>query len=289
MEGETRLFRTASCQRQPIFPRSIAGEPEAKTCRDQEMAFFNGHADKHGDFNPFCDRGWRTLARRFEELVRPSRPIVLLDVGCGTGRSRQLYMRHAAHYVGVDLAASAIAIARRRFPESDWRAADACALPFPDDFFDVVAYSSVLHHMPDYAEALVEGRRVVKSGGTIFAFDPNLYHPAMALFRHPRSPFYLRKGVSPNERPLRPAALRKAFAQAGLESLQQRCQSDIPYRQVAPRFLNALLGMYNCCDWAMERIGLGRWLGTFVITCGRKPADMKGVLRRQPASAPRAA
>ena len=34
-------------------------------------------------------------------------------------------------------------------------------------------------------------------------------HPAMALFRHPKSPLYSRNGVSADERPLLPRALRR--------------------------------------------------------------------------------
>jgi len=196
----------------------------------------------------------------------------LLDVGCGTGQSRQVYADRAAGYVGIDLSFEALSRARRKGPAGCWGQADAGRLPFADGSLDVVAFSSVLHHIPDPVPALREARRVLKPGGRAFAFDPNLLHPAMALFRWPRSPFYVAEGVSPNESPLRPATLRRAFAAAGFEALRQRCQSGIAYREVAPRGMNALLGAYNAADRAFEAIGLGRWFGTFVLTCGRKPA-----------------
>lgn len=241
------------------------------TCAERETDFFNHLAEHHGEFNPFTEHGWQTLASRFEEMITPSKPLAILDIGCGTGNSKQLYERHADRYVGVDLANRAIDIARRRFPTDEWHVADACALPFRDGTFDVVAFSSVLHHIPDFTRALVEGRRVLKPGGSIFAFDPNALHPAMALFRLPGSPFYLSGGVSPDERPLRATALRSAVVAAGLQSVRQRCQSDIPYRRVGPRLLNAFLGMYNIADWLMERSRLSRWFGTFIVTCAQKP------------------
>jgi ubiquinone/menaquinone biosynthesis C-methylase UbiE len=135
-----------------------------------------------------------------------------------------------------------------------------------------VAFSSVLHHIGDRAGALAEAQRVLRSGGWVFAFDPNLLHPAMLLFRHPRSPLYSAEGVSPDEQPLLPSVLRREFATAGFAAVGQRCQSDIPYRQVAPRGLDALLGLYNRADWLWEKSGLGRWLGTFVVTWAQKPA-----------------
>jgi SAM-dependent methyltransferase len=195
----------------------------------------------------------------------------VLDVGCGTGQSRQLYIEHAKSYVGIDLAGRAIELARRRFPKDTWDCSDARRLPFPDASFDVVAFSSVLHHIPDFPTALREGWRVLRPGGHAFAFDPNLLHPAMALFRYPKSPLYTSHGVSPNEAPLLPVRLRSAFSESGFVSVRQRAQSDLPYRQVAPRLLNACLSAYNLADHWFERLGFGRWFGTFVITAGRKP------------------
>ena len=113
--------------------------------------------------------------------------------------------------------------------------------------------------------------RVLRPGGHAFAFDPNLLHPAMALFRYPKSPLYTAKGVSPNEAPLLPRQLHAAFTAAGFVELRQRAQSDLAYREVAPRVLNACLAAYNFADHWFERVGLGRWFGTFVITSGQKP------------------
>lgn len=238
---------------------------------ETESRYFDALVGEQGEFNPFTDRGWQTLARRFRRMLAPASGLRVLDVGCGTGQSRRIYAGHAGLYVGIDLSQGALRLARARFPESIWINADATRLPFADASFDIVAFSSVLHHIPDYGPALAEARRVLRPGGWVWAFDPNLLHPAMALFRWPRSPLYSPQGVSPNERPLMPRALRAAFHRAGFVEVRQRCQSDIPYRAVAPRRLNALLGAYNVVDRLWERVGLGRWFGTFVVTAGRKP------------------
>lgn len=235
-----------------------------------EARYFDAVA-ADGEFNPFADSGWETLRRRFEEAVAPARALHVLDIGCGTGESRRLYVAHASKYVGIDLASQALDRARRKFPGDTWLASDARTLPFADATFDVVAFSSVLHHIPDFPLAVREGWRVLRPGGHAFAFDPNLLHPAMALFRHPRSPLYTARGVSPNEAPLLPRRLRSAFTGAGFVRVRQRAQSDLAYREVAPRVLNACLGAYNFADHWFERVGLGRWFGTFVITSGQKP------------------
>jgi ubiquinone/menaquinone biosynthesis C-methylase UbiE len=192
-----------------------------------------------------------------------------LDVGCGSGASRQLYAGHS--YVGIDLSFEALGRARRAVARDGWTQGDACRLPYADSSFDVVAFSSVLHHIPDFAPALAEARRVLRPGGRVFAFDPNLLHPAMAILRCPRSPFYVAEGVSPNEAPLPPGRLRRAFEAAGFVEIRQRCQSAIAFREVAPRLVNALLSTFNAVDWVYEKVGLGRWFGTFVVTAARKP------------------
>lgn len=238
-----------------------------------EGRYFDQLVGESGDFNPFTDHGWRTLARRFAAAVpaAPAAGLRVLDVGCGTGRSRAIYQERARSYAGIDLSLGALRLARRRMPDSSWLQADALRLPFASGSFDVVAFSSVLHHVPDRRAALAEASRALKPGGWAFAFDPNLLHPAMLLFRHPGSPLYKTEGVSPDEQPLLPRTLREDFTAAGFASLGQRCQSDLPYRAVAPKGLDALLPLYNRADWLWEKSGLGRWFGTFVVTWGRKP------------------
>lgn len=236
---------------------------------EPEGRFFDRLVREAGDFNPFTDRGWRTLAERFAAVV-PGHGLRVLDVGCGTGRSQRIYLDRSSFYLGLDLAIEAVALARRHFGGS-WLHADACHLPFRDGSFDLVAFSSVLHHLPDRRLALTEAARALRVGGRVFAFDPNLRHPAMLLFRHPKSPFYRSEGVSPHERPLAPRTLRRDFREAGFAPVGQRCQSDLPYRAVAPRGFDRLLPLYNRLDRLWQVSGLGRWFGTFVVTWARKP------------------
>ena len=236
----------------------------------QDGQYFDALVRHDGDFNPFADRGWLTLARRFDAVVPAGRQLRVLDVGCGTGQSRRVYASHLSWYLGVDLSREAVALARRRDPATSFVQADALRLPVRDASVEAVAFSSVLHHLEDRPRALAEARRALAAGGLVFAFDPNLHHPAMLLFRHPSSPLYRAEGVSPNERPLAPATLRREFAAAGFERIGQRCVSDIPYRQVAVGPLNALLPIYNRVDWLWEKAGLGRWFGSFVVTWGWK-------------------
>ena len=67
---------------------AIAWNPQVQAgdSTDREREFFSQLISATGEFNPFTDRGWRTLARRFQEAVAPRQGLQLLDLGCGTGQ-----------------------------------------------------------------------------------------------------------------------------------------------------------------------------------------------------------
>jgi SAM-dependent methyltransferase len=246
------------------------GAADGGRTRTDEARYFDGLIGREGDFNPFTDRGWRALARSFERMIGAPARGRLLDVGCGTGQSHRVYGGSELRYAGADLSIGALARAGQRLPQQQWLAADAAALPLRDGVFDFVCFSSVLHHLPAPVEALREARRALVPGGWVFAFDPNLLHPPMALFRHPSSPLYSSAGVSPNERPVLPREVCSWFGEAGFDPVKQICRSGIAYRRVAPRLFDRLLPFYNLADAALQAIGLGRWLGSFVLTAASK-------------------
>lgn len=250
-----------------------AGERSA-AARAREIATFDALAASPEGFDPFLPEGWAVLGRRFLAASPPAQGWVV-DVGCGSGASRGVYSSVGGRYLGIDLSLVALDRARQHPGRRErWLRADALRLPLADGTAAVVAFSSVLHHLPDLDAALAEARRALRPGGLVFAFDPNLLHPAMALFRHPRSPFYVATGVSPDERPLAPSVLRSAFAAAGFVHIGQRGQSGIAYRAVAPRGFQRGLAIFNLVDRGFEAAGLGRWFGTFVVTWGRCPGDL---------------
>lgn len=234
-----------------------------------EAAFFDEVAESGGGFDPFLPPAWRRLRHHWLDMTAPPERITLLEVGCGSGESARIYAAGSVRRIAIDLSLGLLLQARSA--EGSLLAADACTLPFDDASFDAVAFSSVLHHIPDFAPAVREARRVLKPGGAVFAFDPNVRHPAMALLRHPSSPFYSGKGVSPLERPLSPPALRDAFEAAGLLEVRQRCIAGLPYRATALGAVNLLLPIYNALDLLLEWSKLSRWIGSFVLTVGRSP------------------
>jgi ubiquinone/menaquinone biosynthesis C-methylase UbiE len=106
-----------------------------------------------------------------------ARGLRVLEIGCGLGTDGAGFARAGAVYTGVDLTEAAVSLARRRFEleglPGEFRVADAEALEFADESFDLVYSHGVLHHTPDAAAAVREIRRVLAPGGRAVVM---LYH-----------------------------------------------------------------------------------------------------------------
>jgi len=94
----------------------------------------------------------------------------VLDVGCGAGTDLARFARGGAMVTGVDLSASAIALARQNFAQqglqADLREADGEHLPFADNEFDLVFAHGVVQYTSRDRILVDECRRVLKPGGT---------------------------------------------------------------------------------------------------------------------------
>jgi SAM-dependent methyltransferase len=90
-----------------------------------------------------------------------------LDVGCGGGHLLGVPIDLGWRAVGIDASADQLRIARRRHPSVEFVPADAARLPFADESFDA-AFSTFTHtDFDDFAAAIREARRVLRSGGRL--------------------------------------------------------------------------------------------------------------------------
>ena len=93
----------------------------------------------------------------------------ILEVGCGAGVDLARFAKGGAIVTGVDLAPSAIDLARANFAQQglrgDLQVANGEQLPFPDESFDAVFAHGVVQYTADPRRLVDECRRVLRPGG----------------------------------------------------------------------------------------------------------------------------
>ncbi|MBI4496383.1 MAG: methyltransferase domain-containing protein [Chloroflexi bacterium] len=122
----------------------------------------------------------RELRQRTANLARMQPGDTVLDVGCGTGTlAMEVQSRVGAtgRVFGVDPGPQQIARARskaaRRNLPIDFQIGVIEQLAFPDQTFDVVLSTLMMHHLPDdlKRQGLSEVARVLKPGGRLIIAD----------------------------------------------------------------------------------------------------------------------
>jgi SAM-dependent methyltransferase len=93
----------------------------------------------------------------------------VLELGCGAGVDLARFAKGGATVTGVDLAPSAIALARANFEQQglagDFQVANGEQLPFQDASFDLVFAHGVVQYTADPQRLVDECRRVLEPGG----------------------------------------------------------------------------------------------------------------------------
>ncbi|RMG88031.1 MAG: class I SAM-dependent methyltransferase [Bacteroidetes bacterium] len=117
----------------------------------------------------------------------------LLDAGCGQGRNSAIFIQKNIEIYGIDKSEQAIASLRRKcrewnpqYPPERFTVADLSALPFPDNHFDFVVCSAVLHFAENrnqFVQWFEEMVRTLRPGG-IFWFRMTTKHTIEPYCRH---------------------------------------------------------------------------------------------------------
>ena len=124
-------------------------------------------------FEPF-NKGLRAIGMK---MFPPKEGMLVLDVGCGTGIHLERYQKAGCLVYGIDLSLAMLQVARERLGENaDLHLGDASQMPYPDNKFDLIIMTTVLHEMsPSVRSAVIEeSKRVLDKNGRILLID---FHP----------------------------------------------------------------------------------------------------------------
>jgi SAM-dependent methyltransferase len=114
----------------------------------------------------------------------------ILDVGCaGATCAGQIIDMEQNRYVGVDIEARYIELAKKLHPRGHFLQQDARRLPFAAASFDIVMFNGVWHHMDDalVLACMDEVRRVLRPTGVVLVGEP-VFRPDW-----PVSTFFLKR------------------------------------------------------------------------------------------------
>jgi ubiquinone/menaquinone biosynthesis C-methylase UbiE len=134
---------------------------------DQSADAYDRFEDRHHLFE--------TLTRRQLELIEPSMPERILDVGCGTGISTlalfQAMAGRSPNIYAIDISERMLLRARERcksFPGIYFIRGDAETLSaYFNESFDAIFYTASIFLLPGFAESLRQASRLLLPGGVL--------------------------------------------------------------------------------------------------------------------------
>jgi ubiquinone/menaquinone biosynthesis C-methylase UbiE len=100
--------------------------------------------------------------KQFFKMIKPLRPVSILDVGCGEGFTlKKLEEKKIGKRAeGIDYSSDAIKIGKKIYPQLVLSEGNVYDLKYPDNSFDLIICTEVLEHLEDPVKAVAEMKRV---------------------------------------------------------------------------------------------------------------------------------
>jgi len=149
----------------------------------------------------------RLEAPRLKYLCK-GRTDTVLEIGCGQGEGARIIcdLFNPQEYVGIDLDPKMVARAKRKehgLENSLFLQADAAQLPFSDSTFDLIVDFGIIHHIPNWREALEELHRTLRINGEVFfeelpveTWEKGIGRPLKRLLDHPYEEMFRQREFS---------------------------------------------------------------------------------------------
>lgn len=117
---------------------------------------------KHANTNPIQKALIANFYKELIKVIKPLRPISILDVGCGEGFTLKKLQEKkiGKKNEGIDYSTDAIKIGKKLYPGLTLSRGDIYNLKYADNSFDVIICTEVLEHLDDPKKAIQEMKRV---------------------------------------------------------------------------------------------------------------------------------
>lgn len=196
-----------------------------------EKKHFDTLADKY-DLNyqyskPFTQYKIDKKSNEFAAIVKSNfkkKNLKILEIGCGTGEytKRIASSLPKSKIIGLDISNNILEIARKKCREKknvSFVNKSAYKTDFNKDSFDVVCGFYVFHHL-DIEIVKKEIIRILKPGGILFFYEPNILNPIVYLIKSSKA---LKKmvGDSPDEWAINPLTINKQFSSFEVVDISQ--------------------------------------------------------------------
>ncbi len=152
---------------------------------NEVAAMFDGVAKRYDLVNDLLSLGqtkrWR---KKVTKLIDPRPGMKILDMAAGPGASSEPLFKRGAKVISADFSHGMLDAGRRQRPYLTFQWADALALPFEDNSFDLYTISFGLRNTHKTEEALAQALRVVRPGGrlVIVEFSAPTWRPFRTIY-----------------------------------------------------------------------------------------------------------
>ncbi|MCU0285628.1 MAG: methyltransferase domain-containing protein [Acidobacteria bacterium] len=242
--------------------------------KSQEKLFFDEFSSAR-EYDVFTTHGYKTILGEYLRSVHTPahRRIRVIDLGCGTGaftRQFRWIFNDLNDYTGLDFSMQSLRLAAKISPGIRFCAGNIENCCFKDNVFDVVLFSGVLHHFEETEPCMREAYRILRNGGCVLSYDPNIKNPIMWLYRHPSSPFFSKKRITKNEHLLYPEQIASTMEKVGFVNVSTHCKSGVTFKYAASKFGRLMLPFYNIFETLLGLTSLESKYGSFIIGYGEK-------------------
>ena len=177
-----RLRLATAVSNAPVRParvprlRDLPDRPDARARRGRRPRVLCGllrrrRAPRRGLASP-RSRFWN-MARRVPALAAPAQ--LAVDVGCGDGHlCAQLHEAGWLRVVGIDVSATRLAGARRRYPHLTFLNGPLAGAGLQPGSADLVVLDNVIEHLPDPVAVLRQVAGCLAPGGRCALITPNM-------------------------------------------------------------------------------------------------------------------